>query len=304
MKKLALINSYCNTWGKLSILHDNILKLKELGIDSLVYSPLPLPKEITEIADYTIISKDNPIIYWPERGMIHWQDFPTFTPTLIAPDYGWASFYQYKKLMEYGSTLDYDYYYWFLYDVIIEDEVLECLNNPKDKLFFPHSKAKTSKVGALFASFSKENIKLLHPLFNKESYIKVNKGVIAEKFLEYASKKIQGEYSTYNVKDKFDEHGSLNFNVLDNHYPFKLALDNKKLLFGFYDLPPTTTRVTFSINDLYYDFDLTLNNNLINFNLDINSIKSVVFHYENNHPLDLTQHFNNSTDIIRLIKTP
>jgi len=303
MKRLALINSYCNTWPKLSILHDNILKLKELGIDSLVYSPLPLPKEITEITDYTIISKENPIIHWPERGMIHWKNLPNFVPKMIVPDYGWASFYQYKKLMEYGSTLNYDYYYWFLYDVIIEDEVLECLNNPKDKLFFPHKKAKTSKVGALFASFNKKNIKFLHPLFNKELYKEVCSGGIAEKFLEYLSVQIQGEYSTYNVKDKFDEHGSLDFNVLNNQYHFKLALDNSKLLFGLYDLPPTITRVTFAINGLYYDFDVTPDNNLIKFNLDLNTIKSVIF-YCKSTSIDLTSYYKSSNDIIRLIENP
>ena len=60
MKKLALINTYCNNWERLNLLHNNIIRLKELGIDSLVYSPLPLPKEITELADFTIISKENP----------------------------------------------------------------------------------------------------------------------------------------------------------------------------------------------------------------------------------------------------
>lgn len=303
MKRLALINSYCNTWDKLTVLHDNIIKLKELGIDSLVYSPLPLPKEITEIADYTIISKENPIIHWPERGMIHWKDFPNFVPKLIVPDYGWASFYQYKKLMEFGSTLDYDYYFWFLYDVIIQDEVLECLKSPKEKLFFPHQKAGSSKVGALFASLNKKTIQILHPLFNKELYKEVCAGQIAEKFLEYLSIKVKGKYSNYYVQDKFDEHGSLDFNVLNSQYPFKLALDNSKLLFGLYDLPPNLTRVTFAINGLYYDFDVTPDNNLIKFNLDINSIQSIVFYYGSTS-IDLTLYYKPSHNIIRLIENP
>ena len=107
MKKLALINSYCDTWEKLTILLQNVTKLKSLGIDSLVYSPVPLPREVTDKLDYVILTKENPIINWPERGIIHWSHVtPNHKTILILPDYGWASFYHYKKLMEYGSTLD------------------------------------------------------------------------------------------------------------------------------------------------------------------------------------------------------
>ena len=114
MKKLALINSYCNTWEKLTILLQNVNKLKELGVDSLVYSPVPLPREITDQLDYVILSKENPIIRWPERAMMQWVRINNSKLKLVVPDYGWASVYQYKKLMEYGATLDYDYYFWFL----------------------------------------------------------------------------------------------------------------------------------------------------------------------------------------------
>ena len=160
MKKLALINSYCDTWEKLTILLQNVKKLKELGVDSLVYSPVPLPREVTDQLDYVILTKENPIINWPERGIIHWaQVDPKYKITLIAPDYGWTSFYQYKKLMEYGSTLDYDYYFWFLYDLNIDSVVENTLISPKDKLFFKSTKATSSQVGAIFASITFKLVK-------------------------------------------------------------------------------------------------------------------------------------------------
>ena len=177
MKKLALINSYCDTWEKLTILLQNVKKLKELGVDSLVYSPVPLPREVTDQLDYVILTKENPIINWPERGIVHWSKLPSnHQITLILPDYGWASFYQYKKLMEYGSTLDYDYYFWFLYDLNIDSVVENTLISPKDKLFFKSTKATSSQVGAIFASFNKENLNKIHPLFNKLDYIETCKG--------------------------------------------------------------------------------------------------------------------------------
>jgi hypothetical protein len=300
MKKLALINSYCNNWDKISVLYKNIQKLKELKIDSLVYSPIALPKEITEIADYTIISKENPIIYWPEKGMIHWSNHSKFQTRITVPDYGWASFYQYKKLMEYGSTLDYDHYYWVLYDIILEDEIINELQNSHPNLFFPHSKSKISRVGAIFASLSKKNIIKLIPFFTKEIYLEKSKDQIAEMFLEYVSTCIEGEHSKYLVKDLIDEHGNLSFNVVDERYPFKVALDNTQYKFALYDLPSYDIIVTVVINGLFYDFKVTQENPIIQLNLDINNLKSVLFFYKD-IKTNLTNYYPPYTNIIRSI---
>jgi hypothetical protein len=300
VKKLALINSYCNTWDKLTILRNNIIKLKELGIDSLIYSPLPLPKEITEIADYTIISKENPIIHWPERGIVHWSNHPKFKITITTPDYGWASFYQYKKLMEYGSTLNYDHYYWILYDLILEDTIIDYCKQSHPNLFFPHSKSKASKVGAIFASLSKENIIKIIPFFTKEIYLDKSKNKIAEMFLEYISTCVGGEYSNYLVKDLIDEQSNLNFNVLNEDYPFKLALNNLQYRFAFYTLPPEEILVTFIINGLHYEFKINNENPVVELDLNINNLKSVLFIY-NNIKTNLTNYYPPHTDIIRSV---
>ena len=53
-----------------------------------------------------------------------------------------------------------------------------------NKLFFKSPKAKSSKVGGIFASFNKENLHKSHPLITKENYIEICKGQIAEYFVE------------------------------------------------------------------------------------------------------------------------
>ena len=278
MKKLALINSYCDTWEKLTILLQNVKKLKELGIDSLVYSPVPLPREITDQIDYVILTKENPVINWPERGMIHWSNHPKFKIQLITPDYGWASIYQYKKMMEYGSTLDYNYYFWFLYDLNIDSVVESTLLNPYNKLFFKSPKAKSSKVGGIFASFSKENINKIYPLLDKQDYIETCKRQIAEYYIEVICDKIKGEISNHETTDLVYEHNNLSFNVLNENYPFKLALDNSQYKFAFYDLPLEPLSITFVINKLHYDFTVSRENPIIQLDLNINHLKTILFY--------------------------
>jgi hypothetical protein len=300
MKKLALINSYCDTWEKLTILLQNVKKLKELGIDSLVYSPVPLPREITDQIDYVILTKENPVINWPERGMIHWSNHPKFKIQLITPDYGWASIYQYKKMMEYGSTLDYNYYFWLLYDLNIDSVVESTLLNPHNKLFFKSPKSKSSKVGGIFASFSKENINKIYPLLDKQDYIETCKRQIAEYYVEVICDKIKGEISNHETTDLVYEHNNLSFNVLNENYPFKLALDNSQYKFAFYDLPLEPLSITFVINKLHYDFTVSRENPIIQLDLNINHLKTILFYY-NNTPLNLTNYYPPHTDIIRSV---
>lgn len=303
MKKLALINSYCDTWEKLTILLQNVKKLKELGVDSLVYSPIHLPKEITDQLNYVILTKENPIINWPERGIVHWSKLPSnHQITLIVPDYGWASIYQYKKMMEFGSTLDYDYYFWFLYDLNIDSVVESTLLNPHNQLFFKSTKAKSSKVGGIFASFNKENINKIHPLLNKQDYIETCKGQIAEYFLETICTKINGQISDHTNSDIMDEHGKLSFNKANLNHPFKMFFTNEgNLNFVFWDFSTFDNFITLEVNNKFYDFNLTPENNTIETQIDTNTIKKIGYFY-NKQYTDLLSYFGDTSKVLQLIE--
>jgi len=281
MKKLALINSFCNNDIKIQTLKENLIKLKELNIDTLVYSPVSLPKEILELADFTFITKENPIIQWPERGIIHWKTINNIKLLLIVPDYGWASLYQFKKLSELAVTYNYDYYFWFLYDTQIDNVVIETLQIPNEKLFFNSSKTGTEvKCGNVFASFNKSNLIEFANLLDREEYIKLSNGKINEYYTELMANKIDANFSSHIIHDTLDEHSSLSFNLAPSNLPFKVFFNNEdELIFYIYE-----------INDSLDDFKLFINKNLIDHdflngplktNINCLDIEDLSFTYKN-----------------------
>ena len=54
MKKIALISTFCDNQEKLDLLIKNIKKIKSLGIDVMIISPLKLNDEVIELCDYSI----------------------------------------------------------------------------------------------------------------------------------------------------------------------------------------------------------------------------------------------------------
>lgn len=296
MKKLALINTYCNNWERLNLLHNNITKLKELGIDSLVYSPLPLPKEITEIADFVIISKENPILKWPERAMTRWQTFHPYEEKLVAavPDYGWASLYQYKKLFEYAITLDYDHFYPMIYDIIIDENLINTLKNPHPKLFFNIDKA-SKGLANNFSSISKENIKKLPPLITKEEYLKCG---IAEELMLHLCDSIEGEKSSIFIKDKISEiHPLQTINFVPNNFDFSLFIDTtKSFRFFIYNFKQDEILLTLKINGKNFNLTFNPKNNIFQYPNDFTGDDHVQITY-NNQTIDLSQFYSSKIDI-------
>ena len=57
MKKVALISTFCDTEEKLNILEENIIKIKNLGIDVISISPIVIPQHIVNLCDYFFIPK-------------------------------------------------------------------------------------------------------------------------------------------------------------------------------------------------------------------------------------------------------
>jgi hypothetical protein len=98
-----------------------------------------------------------------------------------------------------------------------------------------------------------------------------------------------------------DEHGNISFNILPLTYPFKLAINQNPLKFLFYNLPKENLKITISIDNLYYDFDINSKNNFINFD-KIDTYQNIVLYYDQK-PIDLTSYFT-SKELIRLLETP
>lgn len=125
MKKLALISSYCDTDEKLDILRKNCLLFKSLGVDTFVSSPIKIEVD----CDFLFITKENPIISWPDKAISIFRVLPYQNKNLklqpLISDSGWASLYQFKKMMEFAATFDYDMFYLTIYDLLIDNKIIE-----------------------------------------------------------------------------------------------------------------------------------------------------------------------------------
>ena len=131
---LAIITSHCDTPDKIDSLKGLIKQLKNLNIDILLYSHLHLDTSIQQEVTYYIYDKDNPILYWPERGCLVWFEVAhgkdSVKLTSMFPDYGWTVFDQLKKSASFALPLKYDYYSFICYDVILTPELDSCLLDP------------------------------------------------------------------------------------------------------------------------------------------------------------------------------
>tara|TARA_R110000803_G_scaffold119028_2_gene187319 strand:- start:80 stop:1039 length:960 start_codon:yes stop_codon:yes gene_type:complete len=173
---LIIILSHCDSREKSKILIDNIKKLKTQNFDILLLSHIPIPPSIQQIVEYFIYDKSNPIINWPDRGMVFWKKIlgdPNLRLQTIYPDYGWTAFNQILLGGNLGLSLDYDYFSFINYDIQMVDSVMGALKDPTP---FLTSKVQASHdsthryPGFMLNILNRKNLKALLPLINKEHY--------------------------------------------------------------------------------------------------------------------------------------
>jgi len=181
MKKVALISTYCDTQEKLDVLEKNIDNIKKLAIDVIVISPIFLPQYIQTKCDYFFLTKDNPVLDWPQKAMQAWNNIlingKSITITRVYADYGWAGLSQVKKLSEIALALDYDYFYHMIYDLKFDETVINGLNG-KGECDIYSSKRKDTiwEVGLHFMVFNRENLQKFIPHITLENYLTAERG--------------------------------------------------------------------------------------------------------------------------------
>jgi hypothetical protein len=174
---LIIILSHCNSREKREILIDNIKKLKTQNLDVLLLSHIPIPPSIQQMVEYFIYDKSNPIINWPNRGMVFWKKISgdtNYRLQTIYPDYGWTAFNQILLGGNLGLSLDYNHFSFINYDIQITDSVISALNNPTSFLTSkvqPCSEAKPRYPSFMLNILDRKNLKVLLPLINKEHYM-------------------------------------------------------------------------------------------------------------------------------------
>tara|TARA_R110000823_G_scaffold228159_1_gene355532 strand:+ start:1011 stop:1904 length:894 start_codon:yes stop_codon:yes gene_type:complete len=227
MKKIVLIQSHCNTKEKLDFLKSNLIKLKALGLDILLFSHITLPEEIVNLTDYFIYDKSNPIM-WDERRHVYWKTLGNIKLTSTNPEYGWTVFNQVIKSSHLTLHQDYDYFYLMCYDTVIEDTVTNTIKNPKPCITFRHYKHEDfiSNSTLIFSCFDKLNLSNLLNLLNRTEYSQ-SPNLVAEQFLE-EKLKLLGTcvFSESQVTDQFHESTDI-FNQNTHNNKFKIFLSNE-----------------------------------------------------------------------------
>ena len=216
MKKIALITSFCNTEEKLEVLHDNIKTIKNLGLDVMVFSHFYIPKNINDLIDYAIISKENPILMWPEKTINHWQSFPhkTFLYGMVtsSADYGYAVLNQIKRMASLSLSMDYDSFFIVDYDLNITDYVKTIFLDNKKNSFFPakNSLGSVWPIGLRLISLDREHLTRFKNLITVESYLFDNRDC-AESWVHKAINFLPGIIETEPLEDVIYNYKNVDF---------------------------------------------------------------------------------------------
>lgn len=175
-KKVALFSSYCDTQEKIDILEKNIKVTKSYGLDVIVISPFNLPENITKECDYFFITKDNPVLDWPEKATYFWithtVDSKEYYLTSTRPDYGFAGLNQVKQISEIALNLGYEQFYHMIYDLKIDDNVISGFRSDKNFSVYPSKRGETIwAVGLHLMIFDVDNLKKFISEIDREDYV-------------------------------------------------------------------------------------------------------------------------------------
>ena len=299
MKKIVLISSYCDTEEKINILYDNIKILKGLGLDTLVISPVTLPKEIIEASDFVFFTKENPLLNWPLRGFSFWQTHYSadglMTMHRNVAEYGWAGLYQIKKMSQIALSYDYDAFYHIIYDLEIDQYVIDTINSNTVNLIHPRINPNKEDdwwdCTLHFMVFDREIMSKIVDVIVLEDYLKWD-GVAEGQALRW-TQMFSIKISKTPVRDKIYYWGDRGFFDYSMNPKYKMFISknsdstywvkendiyvekpmSSNLRFYFYDIKETQNLI-FNIDGVIFERDIK-ENKIFEFDLDSNQVKNV-----------------------------
>ena len=266
---LIIFLSHCNTEEKLNILEKNIKFLKEHNFDILLTSYLTLPNRIVESVDYFLFVKNNPILNWPISSGLFWRTVRYKDKYLklevLTPDVGNSALTQMINTGNLAVTLDYTHYSFINYDLIITDEFLDTLNNPKPVLFSSDG-PQVRFPSFLYSGFDKSNLKKLLSTISNQDYIngfpsRQIKFDTIEEYWKHIITVFNYERLPYNLHDKIStvQTALLNFNR-DNDL-FKLFYQSNFNNFNYTDNEIHIEPPRIIFYDIKESFEYNINEN-------------------------------------------
>jgi hypothetical protein len=212
MRKVILISSHCEDEEKVNVLEKNLIKLNKIGIDIILYSTVTLKEEITKLCTHYFYTKENPILCYPTKGIGTWRKFNIndewITVTHVENDYGWAGAYQYKKLLEIAKVFQYDFFYLMIYDLILDEELINFFQENEKTLFFPSKHKGNQKhwtVGSHLISLTLEDSNKFIDEINLDAYLS-NLKYILENFIRDICIKHNWDISEKIIEDEINRY--------------------------------------------------------------------------------------------------
>lgn len=242
MKKIVLITSFCNNEEKIDVLENNLSTIKNLGLDTILYTAIHLPEKIYKKTDYTIISKENLIFDWPIKAYYQWYknnvDNIDISLSRTYPDYGYAVLNQIKKMADVALSMDYDQFFIIDYDTHITEYVKSILLDNKPNSFFQSKRGSDSiwPVGLHLISLDKKHLTNFKNLITKESYLTEIHGDAfswTHKALPFIPGIIENEEPIEDLVYNYDSFDFFDYSKTNDYKLFihKTDYDNIKLVF-------------------------------------------------------------------------
>lgn len=306
-KKIVLISTFCDTEKKMSILKENLRILKGLNLDTMVISPnfLPVDEEVVRISDFVFYTKENPLLEYPIRQYTHWYEQQLSDGRVITlhrgfADYGWAALYQTKKLSQLALTFDYDLFYHIIYDLEIDDKLVNELIKDTPNLIHPRRNPNHPEeiweTTLHFMVFDREMMKKIEKEITLEEYLSTN-GVAEGEVLKW-TKKFDLKISEHCVKDKIFYWENFDFFNVSPYPEFKMFISkNPELQIWLgYDKPysvqlGTNLRIVFYEIPQNFEIDVLINGESYRLNpnnwefveipIDSKSIEEIKFIFNN-----------------------
>lgn len=281
-KKLFLVSSYCDTEEKKKVLSNNLKKIKNLGYDTLLLSPIPLNSEIIELCDFYYQTKENPVSTIKEKTYIYWSIIQNekgekYRLERFFPEYGWAALYQNKKLSQIGLTFDYDMYYHIIYDTNINEGLIDEINSNTVNMYYSNKSTNgdINEFSLHFIPLDRKGMVSFEKFLDRNKYITSHD--LTHNFMLKWVKENNIKKSSFIVDEHINFYTDINFfSIYDgdelNVFFEKFELNQEKNKFICYDLK--TDNIKIIINDSLI-FDNIFEKKPINTNLYTNEINKI-----------------------------